>query len=281
MKNAVFAWGLWDIRMAGAAAWFQVNCPACDAALQVRLSEGNTEVVCAQCDKEFVVQVPRAHLAAATSQRLPQRKEPPHRRLLLGAYQTFMKHELRKVRKEHPELTKMAVWCAASAHWHDSPMNPARATAAHAADGDDANDEPTRGRIDAVAADTATNGEQSDDDALLDVQRVRGGRRCHGRVPGCGAGAAAAHAADGDDANGGDEPTRARNYAVAADAASNGERSDDDAPLDIQCVLCGVTMASPWSVVSPSPLPNRATCTVKKVRCLFLGAPSHTELVCV
>ena len=189
MANAAFEVGLYDIRMAGVAAWFQVNCPACDAALQVRLFEGNSEVVCAQCDKNFVVQVQEAHLPPTTAQRLPQRKEPQQmRRPVINAYNIFMKRELVKVRKEQPNLTKLAVWLAASARWRDS-QNPDNG--AHAAHGDDANGgDEIRGRHDAAATGTASNDGQSDDDSSLDaeeVRRVLGGRGSGGGSGRCGA----------------------------------------------------------------------------------------------
>ena len=59
------------------AAWFQVNCPHCDAALQVRLAVGNTTVACAECDQHFVAQLQPAHLPAeAASAKRLRRKDP-------------------------------------------------------------------------------------------------------------------------------------------------------------------------------------------------------------
>ena len=54
--------------MPAAASWFQVNCPACTAALQVRLTAGETSVACSEalsCHEVFTVKVLPAMLKAA------------------------------------------------------------------------------------------------------------------------------------------------------------------------------------------------------------------------
>lgn len=130
------------------SGWFQVNCPLCDAALQVRLSVGNTTVACAECEEQFVAQLQRAHLPAeAASAKRPQRKDPlpagRSHRASLTAYNIFMKHELPKVRKEQPGRTELGHFLEASSRWHDSPMNPKNlvAGAAPARVGSSGNDE--------------------------------------------------------------------------------------------------------------------------------------------
>ena len=49
--------------MAGLMQWFQVTCPKCTGALQVRLPEGVTSVQCSQCKAVFAVQVQPVALA--------------------------------------------------------------------------------------------------------------------------------------------------------------------------------------------------------------------------
>ena len=97
--------------MAGAMQWFQVTCPSCAAALQVKLPEGVTSVQCSQCKAVFAVQVQPTALAAqaqpAAGKRSRKRKTekdnnaPPR---TLSAYNVFMKGEVAKVKGEHPEL---------------------------------------------------------------------------------------------------------------------------------------------------------------------------------
>ena len=91
--------------------WFQVTCPSCAAALQVKLPEGVTSVQCSQCKAVFGVQVQPTALASqsvpAAGKRSRKRKTekdtsaPPR---TLSAYNVFMKGEVAKVKTEHPEL---------------------------------------------------------------------------------------------------------------------------------------------------------------------------------
>lgn len=99
--------------MAGAMQWFQVTCPSCAAALQVKLPEGVTSVQCSQCKAVFAVQVQPTALTSHTQPpgggrgRSRKRKAdkdstaPPR---TLSAYNVFMKGEVAKVKGEHPEL---------------------------------------------------------------------------------------------------------------------------------------------------------------------------------
>ena len=92
--------------------WFQVTCPSCAAALQVKLPEGVTSVQCSQCKAVFGVQVQPTALSAqsvpAAGKRSRKRSKtekdtnaPPR---TLSAYNVFMKGEVAKVKNEHPEL---------------------------------------------------------------------------------------------------------------------------------------------------------------------------------
>ena len=111
-----------------AAAWFQVYCPLCTAALQVRLGVGNTTVECALCEKEFVTQVQPAHLPEdAAEGKRPQRKvleSGSSPRPMLTAYNIFMKGETARVRKQLPNCSENGQFRVAAARWHDSLMNP-------------------------------------------------------------------------------------------------------------------------------------------------------------
>ena len=162
------------------AAWFQVNCPHCTAALQVRLGVGNATVECARCEKDFVVQVQPAHLpsADAAARKRPQRKAlqaDSSPRPTLTAYKIFMKSEMAMVRKQLPNCSPHGHFRVASTRWHDSPMNPknmvtgapARTDASSDACSDDVPVGGDGARADARAAREeggAGNGEESDDD---------------------------------------------------------------------------------------------------------------------
>ena len=91
--------------------WFQVTCPSCAAALQVKLPEGVTSVQCSQCKAVFGVQVQPTALAAqsvpAAGKRSRKRKTDKDTSGVprtLSAYNVFMKGEVAKVKSEHPEL---------------------------------------------------------------------------------------------------------------------------------------------------------------------------------
>ena len=124
--------------MAGMMQWFQVTCPNCTGALQVRLPEGVTAVQCSQCKAVFAVQVQPIALSTSAQQppmkRSRKRKsvdknaaaagssgEPPR---TLSAYNVFMKGEVAKVKGEHPELPHREAFKLAAERWQASPMNP-------------------------------------------------------------------------------------------------------------------------------------------------------------
>ena len=113
--------------------WFQVTCPSCTAALQVRLPEGVTSVQCSQCKAIFAVQVQPIALnmsgSAPVAKRSRKRKSgkdagstDPSRQL--SAYNVFMKGEVAKVKSEHPELQHRDAFKLAAERWQSSPMNP-------------------------------------------------------------------------------------------------------------------------------------------------------------
>ena len=130
--------------MAGLMTWFQVTCPQCSGALQVRLPEGVTSVQCSQCKAVFAVQVqpvalmPGAAGSAPPAKRSRKRKkdsigndpagnfssngpQPPR---ALSAYNVFMKSEVAKVKGEHPSLAHREAFKLAAERWQASPMNP-------------------------------------------------------------------------------------------------------------------------------------------------------------
>ena len=121
--------------MAGLMQWFQVTCPNCTAALQVRLPEGVTSVQCSQCKAVFAVQVQPIALSTSSSQ--PAVKRSRKRKSIdknnpgsadvnrtLSAYNVFMKGEVAKVKSEHPELPHREAFKLAAERWQSSPMNP-------------------------------------------------------------------------------------------------------------------------------------------------------------
>ena len=97
--------------------WFQVTCPNCTSALQVKLPEGVTSVQCSQCKAVFAVQVqpvaltPPGSVPAVKRSRKRKKegdeygastsKDQPR---ALSAYNVFMKGEVANVKAEHPEL---------------------------------------------------------------------------------------------------------------------------------------------------------------------------------
>ena len=134
--------------MAGLMQWFQVTCPKCTGALQVRLPEGVTSVQCSQCKAVFAVQVqPIALTPPGGPQPIPKRSRkrkkdssvhdprdghidpatgnptggPPR---ALSAYNVFMKGEVARVKTEHPELPHREAFKLAAERWQASPMNP-------------------------------------------------------------------------------------------------------------------------------------------------------------
>jgi len=119
--------------------WFQVTCPNCTSALQVKLPEGVTSVQCSQCKAVFAVQVQPVALTPPGSvpavKRSRKRKKDGHegeygassskdQPRALSAYNVFMKGEVANVKSEHPELPHREAFKLAAERWQSSPMNP-------------------------------------------------------------------------------------------------------------------------------------------------------------
>jgi hypothetical protein len=134
--------------LCAAMAWFQVNCPTCNAALQVWLDVGTTTVECSApalgttsiCASHFDVNVPQSFLPAPTAahsgRRLVDRKPRG-----VAAYNTFMAAEVPKVKLTLPAFLagrerQKAAFAKAAANWEHSSTNPKNGTTADgAADG--------------------------------------------------------------------------------------------------------------------------------------------------
>ena len=121
--------------MAGLMQWFQVTCPKCTGALQVRLPEGVTSVQCSQCKAVFAVQVQPVALAPPGGPVPPVKRSRKRKKdtglgddsgapRTLSAYNVFMKSEVAKVKAEHPSLPHREAFKLAAERWQASPMNP-------------------------------------------------------------------------------------------------------------------------------------------------------------
>ena len=121
--------------MAGLMQWFQVTCPKCTGALQVRLPEGVTSVQCSQCKAVFAVQVQPVALAPPGGPTPPVKRSRKRKKdtgmgddagapKTLSAYNVFMKTEVAKVKAEHPSLPHREAFKLAAERWQASPMNP-------------------------------------------------------------------------------------------------------------------------------------------------------------
>ena len=129
--------------MAGLMQWFQVTCPKCTGALQVRLPEGVTSVQCSQCKAVFAVQVQPVALAPPGGPVPPVKRSRKRKKdapgsgggaeeivggsqapRTLSAYNVFMKSEVAKVKMEHPSLPHREAFKLAAERWQASPMNP-------------------------------------------------------------------------------------------------------------------------------------------------------------
>ena len=117
---------------AALAGWFQVVCPMCDAALQVRLPEGTSSVRCSRalnCAADFRVFVPAVALKDAVpvgddqvrrARPLDEDKEPS----ALVLYRAFMKTELARLRHDERGLARPEAMKRAAAAWRRAPANP-------------------------------------------------------------------------------------------------------------------------------------------------------------
>ena len=119
------------------AAWFQVNCPACTAALQVRLGEGSTRVACSdalECKAVFTVEVHSSMLKDLAAPAATTRYTVKSARALT-AYNLFIKSETARLQRLDRTLDRKAAWSRAAAGWATSLMNPKAASAGATAAG--------------------------------------------------------------------------------------------------------------------------------------------------
>mmetsp|Transcript_51412 Transcript_51412/g.151567 ORF Transcript_51412/g.151567 Transcript_51412/m.151567 type:complete len:196 (+) Transcript_51412:83-670(+) len=133
--------------MAYAMGWFQVICPQCAAALQVKLPAGCSSVECSQCKSAFGVQVDVQALPhrerSQPSRRARQSTSNDARRRTptMELYSTFMKEEMQRIRREKPELASKRpehvrqVFQMAANNWASAPTNSKTAAAQDAAAG--------------------------------------------------------------------------------------------------------------------------------------------------
>ena len=144
-----------------AMAWFQVNCPTCDAALAVWLDEGTTPVQCSgppptNCIAEFDVYVPASFLPPQASALELRRRLHVQQPAALTKYKAFMKAEIPKVKQTLAaagltgQELKATAMTKAAANWATSVANPKNTPATDAADAADdagpgARDEDERG----------------------------------------------------------------------------------------------------------------------------------------
>ena len=93
--------------------WFSFTCPSCALTLQAKLPEGITSVQCSGCKSVFAVQIqptvagpsgPAGQHKKGARKRSKIDKEGNTAPRVLNAYNVFMKEELAKVKREHPEL---------------------------------------------------------------------------------------------------------------------------------------------------------------------------------
>lgn len=115
---------------AGAApqlGWFQVNCPACQRAMQAQLPAGVTNIECVResCAKEFAVQLHASQLPPAVLQ--PSRRQPRAPRKVtqgLKIYNEYIKASLPLLRREQPGLMQQQLMKLLAQRWPTSEMNP-------------------------------------------------------------------------------------------------------------------------------------------------------------
>ena len=83
------------------ASWFQVNCPSCTAALQVRLAEGSWPVACSQalkCHAIFTVKVHASMLKAPEALPVASKRHSVRVAQAVHAYNLFIKIEAKRLR---------------------------------------------------------------------------------------------------------------------------------------------------------------------------------------
>ena len=114
------------------ASWFQVNCPSCTAALQVRLAEGSWPVACSQvlqCKAIFTVKVHASMLKTPEAPPVASKRHTVRVAQAVHTYNLFIKIEAKRLRTLDRTLTAAHAWTLAAAGWAVSPMNPKNAPA--------------------------------------------------------------------------------------------------------------------------------------------------------
>jgi hypothetical protein len=123
-----------------AMAWFQVNCPTCDAALQVWLDVGTTSVRCsapavatpAPCAALFDVHVPQSFITSPNGQRSRRRLADWNPRAVT-AYNKYMASEVPRVKLTLTAVVgrarERAAFARAAASWKSASSNPKNAQA--------------------------------------------------------------------------------------------------------------------------------------------------------
>ena len=114
------------------ASWFQVNCPSCTAALQVRLAEGSWPVACSQvlrCKAIFTVKVHASMLKTPEAPPVASKRHTVRVAQAVHTYNLFIKIEAKRLRTLDRTLTAAHAWTLAAAGWAASQMNPKNAPA--------------------------------------------------------------------------------------------------------------------------------------------------------
>ena len=123
-----------------ASGWFQVTCPACQAALQVELKAGYSRVRCCvflSCKYIYIFDVyvsPKLLQDAVEPiiyRRPEARREPTAAQ---QAYRAYLGRELPRLRQQQPELAATDRMKLAAASWATAADNPARRAAPTADD---------------------------------------------------------------------------------------------------------------------------------------------------
>ena len=107
-----------------AAGLFQVNCPHCTRALQVQAGVGVHPVQCASCSKPFNVQIHESFLPTRAARATRQPKEARVLNATLVAYNTFQKHEHKRLMRDRLSLSAEQRFRLVETRWQSSSSNP-------------------------------------------------------------------------------------------------------------------------------------------------------------
>jgi LSD1 subclass zinc finger protein len=111
-------------------SWFQVVCPACNAALQVHLVAGTTEVRCGRCKAVFQAHVRTSDMKerAPVRHRLP--RAPIQSSAAQDAYRKFTREETARLRAADATLERDELRSLVRTRWATAPQNPKNGGAA-------------------------------------------------------------------------------------------------------------------------------------------------------